>query len=102
MNTNIVDSSGSIGVSNINISSVSIIFNVNVSNGQVSPSGAPPESGNIYFVLRDSTDDDGTSGEILAYVEDTTTLAENFGIASDEVYIVDWTLTVGNQTKSQG
>ena len=102
MNTKIVDSSGSIGVSNINISSVSIIFNVNLSNGQVSPSGAPPESGNIYFVLRDSTDDDGTSGEILAYVEDTTTSAENFGIASDEVCIVDWVLTVGNSPQSQG
>ena len=102
MNTNIVSNSGSIGVSDINISSVSIIFNANVSNGQVSPSGAPPESGNIYFVLRDSTDETGTSGEVLAYVVDTTTSAENFGIASDEVYIVDWTLTVGNQPQSQG
>ena len=102
MNTNIVSNSGSIGVSDINISSVSIIFNANVSNGQVSPSGAPPESGNIYFVLRDSTDETGTSGEILAYVADPNTFAENFGIASDEVYIVDWTLTVGNQPQSQG
>ena len=102
MNTSIINNSGSVGVSNINTSSVSIIFNVNVSNGQVSPAGAPPGSGNVYFVLRDSTGEEGTSGEILAYVADPNTFAENFGIASDEVYIVDWTLTVGNQTKSQG
>ena len=102
MNTSVINNSGSVGVSNINTSSVSIIFNVNVSNGQVSPAGAPPGSGNVYFVLRDSTGEEGTSGEILAYVADPNTFAENFGIASDEVYIVDWTLTVGNKTQSQG
>lgn len=102
VNTSIVSNSGSVGVSNINTSSVSIIFNVNLSNGQISPTGAPPGSGSVYFVLRDSTDGEGANGEILAYVADTTTLAENFGIALDEVFIVDWTLTVGNQPQSQG
>lgn len=102
MNTSVVANSGSIGISNINTSSVSIVFNVNVSSGQVSPSGAPSGSGSIYFVLRDSTAESGESGSILAYVADTATLAENFGIASDEVYIIDWVLTVGNQTQSQG
>lgn len=102
VNTSIVSNSGSVGLSNINTSSVSIIFSVNVSSGHISPAGAPPGSGNVYFVLRDSTaEEEGTSGEVLAYVADTT-LAENFGIALDEVYIVDWTLTVGNQPQSQG
>ena len=97
VNTSIVSNSGSVGLSNINTSSVSIIFSVNVSSGHISPAGAPPGSGSVYFVLRDSTDEEGANGEILAYVADTTVLASSFGIASDEVYIIDWTLTVGNQ-----
>lgn len=48
---------------------------------------------NIFFVLRN-----GVSGanNILAYYEDTTTKARDFKIATDEVYLVDWTLNVGN------
>ena len=95
MNTSIIQNSGSTGVANTNLSSVSVIFSVNVSSGQVLPSGAPQGSGNLYFVLKDSSG--GINGSVLAYVEDTTVIASSFGIASDEVYIIDWTLTVGNQ-----
>lgn len=95
MNTSIIQNSGSTGVANTNLSSVSVIFRVNVSSGQVLPSGAPQGSGNIYFVLKDASGE--INGSVLAYVEDTTVSASSFGIASDEVYIIDWTLTVGNQ-----
>lgn len=44
---------------------------------------------NIYYVLKNANQ------AVLAYLE-TDTPMNNFVIAADEVYIIDWTLTIGN------
>ena len=82
---------------------VSVTFSTTISSGQVSPTSSGVGSGNVYYVLRTSNDT-STTANILAFLEDTNTSANSFGIATDEVFILDWTLTVGNQgtTQSQG
>ena len=48
---------------------------------------------NIFFVLRSGLQ---SGDNILAYYEDISIKARDFKIADDEVYLVDWTLNVGN------
>lgn len=84
-----------IGIGGVKIGDCSVTLSTSFTAASIDysvPVGGDIDS-NIFFVLRNSS---SNGDNILAYYEDTSIKAKDFKIADDEVYLVDWTLNVGN------
>lgn len=87
-----------LGEINLNIASCGITYEASITRSQVVASIPSVQNGSLYYSILRNKEDGLVDGNILAYFLDSTTSVNNFSIAQDEVYVISWTMTVGNST----